>query len=129
MLLAVGQEIACGYHGREEEAQEEIEQEKKREEAAGKEGYLPDFLQGKTVWALEDGGNTCIAANDKENEIAVGSSAGHVTMYNTSDWSTKCVLTPPTGNKVLALQYGCIRSKLDQKFLLVGMFVRLYVCM
>ena len=87
------------------------------------------LLQGKSVWTFEDSGNTCLAANDKENEIAVGSSAGHVTVCNTSDWSTKCVLTPPTGDKVLTLQYGCIRSKLDQKLLLVGMFVHLYVCM
>ena len=88
-----------------------------------------NLLQGKPVWTLEDSENTSIAANDKENEIAVGSSAGHVTVYNTSDWSTKCVLTPPTGDKVLALQYGCIRSKSDQTFLLVGLFVHLYVCM
>ena len=80
-----------------------IEQEKKREEEAGKGSYLSDFLQAKPVWTLEDSENTCLAANDKENEIAVGSSAGHVTVYNTSDWFTKCVLAPPTGNKVLTL--------------------------
>ena len=87
------------------------------------------FLQGKPVWTLEDGGNTCLAANDKENEIAIGSSAGHVTVYNTSDWSTKCVLVPPTGNKVLTLKYGCIRSKSDHTFLLVRIVVHLYVSM
>ena len=89
------------------------------------------MLQGKLVWTLEDSANTCLAANDKDSEIAVGNSAGHVTVFNTSDWSTRCVLTPPSGDKVLTLQffYGCIRNKLDQMFLLVGLFVHLYVCM
>ena len=121
----------CGYHGRSKRHVCRRRLSRRRRERRQEERKVISliFLRGKSVWTLEDGGNTCIAANDKENEIAVGSSAGHVTVYNTSDWSTKCVLAPPTGNKVLTLQYGCIRSKSDQKLLLVEMFVYLYVCM
>ena len=46
------------------------------------------------MFTLEDEHNSCLAG--KDDEIAVGSNRGHVTVYNTSDWSVKSVLAPPT---------------------------------
>lgn len=88
-------------------------------------------VQGKPVFSLEGKNITCLAGDEKNNEIAVGDSDGHVTIYGTADWSVKCALTVPVEEKttVLSLQYGRVNlgQRLPRSILMVSRF-RVLLC-
>ena len=61
------------------------------------------------MFSLERRNIMCLDGNEY-NEIAVGDSDGHVTIYRTTDWSVKADLVVPMEDKmtILSLQYGKI---------------------
>lgn len=78
------------------------------------------------MFTLEEEHNCCLAGMDEE--IAIGSTKGHVTVYNTSDWSIKSVLTPPSKPEadsigVNTIQYAKMK-KVKDKLLIVSSTVQ-----
>lgn len=68
---------------------------------------------------MDGEGYSCMAANEKGHEIAMGKPDGSITVWDVQEWRVKFELKSGAG-AISALKYGAVKSsKLPNPFLLV----------